>query len=224
MCAIGFLKHEIEDEYHKNSICHINIVKKLLLNQHKSPQLPLGLSADPKTLVKRYSKMRYSTNVTAIQYPSKPPSPMPKSCSKCLSLTHSTELCHTTATCPKFYGPHSSSRYSFTLPLKCTVADLRGLLNTPKRCTASITGIPNDKLNHHGGNSTRKENIKNTHNPIAIHNMIINPYIGNLNDSKNINRVELLQKLEKKIIHNYNVDSTTVFSGSQVYIPIFSKQ
>ena len=59
------------------------------------------------------------------------------------------------------------------------------------------------------------------HAPITIHDTVINTYINELNDPKNINREELLVKLRKKFINNYSIDTTAVFSGNRVYILMF---
>lgn len=88
---------------------------------------------------------------------------------------------------------------------------------TNRRCTK----YPNkaaQKKSHDISPDRKKSRI---HDPVTIHDLIINTYINGLNDPKNVNRAELLQKLRKRFIDNFKVDTTAVFSGSRVYILIF---
>lgn len=161
-------------------------------------------------------------------YPSKPPNPTPKPCSKCLSFAHPTESCNTPPSCPKCYGTHPLNKCTSTLPPKCTGCGSEDhqawSFKCPKRPTKPIAGVPNiqikslNKKTHEISPEKKKSRI---HDPVTIHDLIINTYINGLNDPKNVNRAELLQKLRKRFIDNFKVDTTAVFSGSRVYILIF---
>lgn len=50
---------------------------------------------------------------------------------------------------------------------------------------------------------------------------MINTYLRKLNKPKNTNREELLIKLRRRFINQYNIDTITVFSGNRVYIMMF---
>jgi DNA topoisomerase IB len=51
--------------------------------------------------------------------------------------------------------------------------------------------------------------------------MIIDTYIDKINNPKHTNREELIQKLRKKFIKQYNIDTSAVFSGNRLYILMF---
>jgi predicted molibdopterin-dependent oxidoreductase YjgC len=51
--------------------------------------------------------------------------------------------------------------------------------------------------------------------------MIIDTYIDKINNPKHTNREELIQKLRKKFIKQYNIDTSAVFSGNRLYSLMF---
>lgn len=161
-------------------------------------------------------------------YPSKPPPPTPKPCSRCLAFDHTTEFCNTPIKCSKCLGTHSTNKCSSTLPPKCTSCGSEEhqawSFKCPNRPKAPIDGIPNvqikslNKKSHEISEKNKKHRI---HSPVTIHDMVINTYINEINDPNNKSREELLAKLRKRFINNFNVDTTAVFSGNRVYILIF---
>ena len=56
------------------------------------------------------------------------------------------------------------------------------------------------------------------HTHITIHDDIVNTYCRKLNKPKNTNRNELLHKIKKRFISQYNVDTTVVFTGNRFYV------
>ena len=161
-------------------------------------------------------------------YPSKPPPPTPQPCSKCLAFDHTTEACSTPIKCSKCLGTHSSNKCSSTLPPKCTSCGSEEhqawSFKCPNRPKAPIDGIPNvqiKSLNKKSHEVSEKNKNHRIHSPVTIHDTIINTYINEINDPINKSREELLIKLRKRFINNFNVDTTAVFSGNRVYILIF---
>lgn len=51
--------------------------------------------------------------------------------------------------------------------------------------------------------------------------MIINTYISKINKEKNRDREELLKKLRKRFVTQYNIDTVASFSGNRLYILMF---
>lgn len=163
-------------------------------------------------------------------YTSKPPPPAPLPCSKCLEFTHKTEDCKTLIKCHKCQGKHATSKCQSQLPPKCLSCGSEQhqawSFQCPKRPTKTIEGIPNlptktiNKKSRQISDKTKKKS--RIHTPITIHDMIVNTYIEKLNKPKNNNREELLTKLKKKFIQEYNVETTVSFVGNNwIYILMF---
>lgn len=160
-------------------------------------------------------------------YPSKPPAPTPKPCSKCLAFTHPTEECNATIKCPKCFGNHSLNKCTSTLPPKCVSCSSEDhqawSYKCPNRPKTSIQGVPNIKIkslnkkSHEIQSNKKKSRI---HAPITIHDTIINTYLNEINNDTNTHREELIQKLRQRFINNFNVDTFAIFSGNRVYILI----
>lgn len=82
----------------------------------------------------------------------------------------------------------------------------------PKRPTKPIPGIPNIKV--------RRLNNNRIHR--LLHDHIINIYINKLNSPNNAeNRAELLQRLRKRFIENFNVETHVCFSEHHAYVLMF---
>lgn len=162
-------------------------------------------------------------------YPSIAPQPIPIPCGKCSLFTHTTANCTTPVTCQKCQGPHHANKCVTNLPYKCVVChtDDHPAWSTkcPKRPLQPIVGIPNSKvksLNKRTAELDRAKTKNNRiHSPITIHDTIITTYLEEINNPKNINRQDLINKIKKKFIELYNIDTAAVFSGNRVYILMF---
>lgn len=162
-------------------------------------------------------------------YPSNPPEPTPIPCNICLKFDHTTEKCSNTPLCTKCQGPHKTSMCKSKEPPKCSSCGDENhqawSLKCPRHPKKPIEGIPNvnikplNKKSKDIEESSKKQ--KRIHSSVTIHDIIINTYIRKLNKPKNINREELLQKLKRRFINEYNVDTTAVFSGNRIYILMF---
>lgn len=163
-------------------------------------------------------------------YPSTPPAPAPQPCSKCLQFTHTTSNCPNDVTCDKCNGNHKTIDCITNFPAKCSACNstehAAWSFKCPKRPTAPIAGIPNTTIKSINKKSaeidkkiTEKSHI---HAPITIHDHIINTYINKVNKRKNTCREELIAKLKQRFIIEFKVDTSVVFSGSRMYILMFS--
>uniref|UniRef100_A0AAR5PHC2 Pre-C2HC domain-containing protein n=1 Tax=Dendroctonus ponderosae TaxID=77166 RepID=A0AAR5PHC2_DENPD len=157
---------------------------------------------------------------------SKPPTPVPVPCGKCGAFDHRTEECKKPLTCNKCQGNHPTSACTSPLPARCVSCNsdehAAWSMKCPKRPTAPIQGIPNVKvrcLNKRtaevSGSVAAKSRI---HAPITKHDYIINKYKHQMNNASNANREELIIKLRKRIIDDFDVDTSVVFFGNHMYI------
>lgn len=162
--------------------------------------------------------------------PSSPPKPTPQPCNKCLQFTHKTEDCNMPNKCNKCGENHATSKCKSTLPQKCNACGAEDhqawQFKCPRRPTSPIQGIPNipikplNKKTHELPQDLKKNS--RVHQPITIHDQIINIYIQKLNKPKNVNREELIQKLKKRFIAEYNIDTCIVFpGGNRAFIFMF---
>ena len=64
---------------------------------------------------------------------------------------------------------------------------------------------------------------KNTkiHAPLTIHDHIINTYINKINKPTQTNREDLIKKLKKRFVDEFQIDTVAVFSGNRLYILMF---
>lgn len=161
-------------------------------------------------------------------YPSKPPAPLPQPCKKCLSFDHASENCISPRKCTKCFGTHADNKCTSTLPPKCTgcgsLEHQAWSLQCPKRPTQPLEGIPNipiKSINKKSNELPKDIQKSRIHSPITLHDLIINSYTNELNEDKTSNREDLILKLRKRFVANYNVDTVAVFSGSRVYILMF---
>lgn len=158
--------------------------------------------------------------------PSSPPPPMPQPCSKCTQFTHTTEQCPNEIICSKCNGNHRTDRCTTNLPIKCTscgAADhVAWSIKCPRHPKKPIEGIPNTqikplnkKTREMDKNFTRNKRI---HEPITIHDFILNTYSRKINKPSTTNRDQLIQALKKRFIKEYNIDTTVAFTGNWMYI------
>lgn len=163
-------------------------------------------------------------------YESSPPKPAPLPCKRCLQFTHRTEECTAPVKCDKCGESHNTNKCTKEMPARCRSCNATDhqawAFKCPKRPTGPIEGIPNipistlNKKSHEIDQDLKKD--RKIHSPITIHDHIINTYVRKLNKPKHINREELIQKLKKRFIWEYNIDTSLVFpGGSKVYIFMF---
>lgn len=136
---------------------------------------------------------------------------MPQKCLKC-GENHATTKC-TTSLLPKCKSCGSEDHQAWSF--KC-----------PNRPTAPIQGLPNipirtlNKKSHEIDNVNKK--TSRIHSSITVHDIIINKYINKLNKPHNTNRQEVIEKLRKRFIDEYNVETSVTFvGGNKIYILMF---
>lgn len=162
-------------------------------------------------------------------YPSLPPAPIPQPCSRCLQFTHTRDNCTSPIKCTKCSGPHHYTKCNTQLPPKCTGCGAEDhtawSLKCPKRPLKPIDGIPNNQIKtlNRKSNEIDPKITKNSkiHSPVTVHDMIINTYLNKLNKDKYTDREELISKLRKRFVAQYNIDTVTHFSGSRMYVLMF---
>lgn len=162
-------------------------------------------------------------------YPSLPPPPAPLPCSKCLEFTHRTEECKTSPKCSKCGENHSTIKCKSVLPPKCNSCGSEDhqawSFKCPNRPRKPIEGIPNipvktlNKKTHEINGETRKKS--RIHSPVTIHDVIVNTFVNKLNKPKHVNRAELLEKLRRKFIQEYQIETSVTFVGNKIYILMF---
>nr|CAI5841214.1 unnamed protein product [Callosobruchus analis] len=149
-------------------------------------------------------------------FPSAPPPPAPIPCSKCLLFTHKTEQCTTPIKCLKCGEQHATAKCKTELPVKCNVCGSTDhqawAFQCPKRPTKPLEGIPNlpvKTLNKTSRQIVNEEKKKSRiHEPLTVHDMIINTYVEELNHPGNTDREDILRKLRQKFIRHYNIETT----------------
>lgn len=163
-------------------------------------------------------------------YPSQPPQPAPMPCSKCLKFTHRTEDCRDPVECLKCRGKHPTNKCQSEAPPKCCSCGAEDhqawSFQCPNRPIKPIQGIPNlpvKTLNKKSRQvSTQVTKDSRIHSAITIHDVIVNTYVEKLNKPSIVNREELIIKLRKRFIREYNVETAVNFVGNNwVYILMF---
>lgn len=163
-------------------------------------------------------------------YTSSPPPPAPLPCNKCLSFEHKSEACKAPLKCLRCGASHSTNKCATNLPPKCnscgSTEHQAWSFKCPNRPKKPIEGIPNlpvKTLNKKTRQITNQQ-YKNTriHAPVTIHDLIVNTYVNKLNKPENVNRQELLDKLRKKFISEFQVETAVTFIGNNwIYILMF---
>lgn len=162
-------------------------------------------------------------------YTSLPPPPAPLACGRCHEFTHKTEDCPTPQKCHKCNGKHPTSKCTTQLPIKCAACDAEDHVawsfKCPKRPKTSLPNIPNipiksiNKKSETISSDLKKED--RIHAPVTKHDFIIYTYINEINDSSDSNREELINKIRKRFVDMWNIDTTAVFTQNRLYILMF---
>ena len=234
-CVISSVEHDISDtqisEHLSNLKMEHRYCKRIVAKSNDKPThfiriITSNISAYEKLL---NNGVFYKSRHYAV-YPSSPPPPAPLPCSKCLEFTHETMDCKTPTKCQKCGENHSTNRCRSELPPKCnscgSTEHQAWSFKCPNRPLRPIDGIPNipvKTLNKksHEITSELKKNSR-IHTPLTIHDIIINTYVNKLNKPKNTNREELIQKLRKRFITEYNIETSITFvSNNRIYILMF---
>lgn len=162
-------------------------------------------------------------------YTSLPPPPAPSPCSKCFGFDHKTEECTTPIKCHKCQGSHYTNKCLFQMPVKCAACNAEDhaawSFKCPKRPTRSIPNIPNiqiksiNKKSEEIASDLKKEN--RIHSPVTKHDYIIDNYLADINNPKNVNREEAILGLRRKFIDLWRIDTAAVFTQNRLYILMF---
>lgn len=233
-CVIAAVELEIQDNIISDYLKSINIehryCKRIVSRQTNRPTLLIRIITGCLSSYERllnnglfYKNRHYAIHTAA------PPQPVPLPCNRCQQYNHKTEDCTSPVKCTKCGGNHPDNKCPTQLPPKCVSCQSEEHAawssKCPKRPSQPIVGIPNipiksinKKSNEMDQKSTRNNRI---HSPITVHDFIINTYIDKINKPQNTNREELLVKLKRKFIRNYNIDTTPVFSYNRLYILMF---
>lgn len=234
-CVIASVELDISDadlqEHLKNSNFELRYCRRIISRATNQPthfvRIITGHSKSYESLVNNgvfYKSRHYAV------YTSAPPPPAPMPCGKCLQFTHKTSDCTAPIQCRKCRGNHPTSKCKSESPPKCTACGAEDhqawAFQCPKRPTKPIDGVPNlpvKSLNKKSADiSTDNKKKSRIHSPLTVHDVIVNTYVEKLNKPKNTNRSELLAKLKKKFISEYNVDTAVTFVGNNwVYILMF---
>lgn len=231
---IGSVEHEIKDSEISEHIKKMSIkhryCKRIIAKVNNKPTLMIRIITDClKSSEQLLNEGIFFKHKHYPAFPSLPPAPIPQPCSRCLQFTHTKEQCTTPLKCTKCSGPHHYSKCNSPLPMKCpscgSEEHAAWSLKCPNRPTQPIQGLPNAQIKPLNKKSQEidKKITKNSkiHSPITIHDMIINTYISKINKEKNTDREELLKKLRKRFITQYNIDTVASFSGNRLYILMF---
>lgn len=209
----------------------IRFCKRIISRQRGAPTLMIRLITGDLTTYERLMTDRtvhFLGRVYRI-VESKPPEPIPAPCSKCNSFEHRTEECKKPTKCQKCQGSHQTTACTSPLPMRCTACNAADhaawSMKCPRRPTAPIEGIPNVRVKCHNKRTAEVSQTftkdSRVHAPITTHDFIINKYKHQINKTSNNNREELLKKLKKQFIEDFNIDTTVVFFGNHMYILMF---
>lgn len=234
-CVIARVEKEINDEELNNHLKKANYefryCKRIISKQTNTPtSLIRIITGNINTYEKILSEGVFYKSRHYPAYPSNAPDPAPLPCSKCLQYTHCTKDCTEPTKCLKCNEEHSTNKCKSNLPPKCngcgSTDHQAWSFKCPKRPTQPIEGIPNlpVKTLNKRSNQIDPKICKNSriHAPVTIHDTIVNTYISKLNNPKNSNRENLIEKLKKKFISEYNIDTALTFVGNNwVYILMF---
>lgn len=161
--------------------------------------------------------------------PSNSPKPQPLPCGKCTAFDHTTESCKAPKKCNKCQGQHDTNTCTSPIPAKCAACNSEQHAAWSPRCpkhpATPQPGLPIVKIKNNNKKSADlpKDITKSSrvHAPITVHDFIINKYTNSLNNPKHTNRDELIQKLRKRFIRDFDMDTRTMFTGNFVYILMF---
>lgn len=232
--VITTVELEITDEDLSNYLNNINIehryCKRIISrNTGKNTYLIRIITGDIRSYEKLLNEGLFYKNRHYPVYTSKPPPPAPLACGNCFEFTHKTEDCPTPTKCHKCHKNHQTSKCTSQLPIKCTACDAEDhaawSFKCPKRPTSPINNIPNipiksiNKKTDEINSDLKKEN--RIHSNISKHDYIIDTYIGEINDPRNIDREEVIQRIRQKFVNLWNIDTAAVFTQNRLYILMF---
>lgn len=237
-CVIASVEHEITDSQMAEHLKDLNVehryCKRIVSKMNNKPTnfiriITSNISSYEKLLSEGvfYKCRHYAV------YPSTPPPPAPLPCNKCLQFTHKTEECQSPVKCYKCGDNHPTNRCKSELAPKCNSCGSTEHQAWSFKCSnrplRPIEGIPNipvktlNKKSHEITNTDKKSS--RIHSPITIHDIIINTYINKLNKPKNSNREVITDKLRKRFIREYNIETSVTFVGNnRIYILMFDME
>lgn len=232
--VISAVEISIKDEDISQHLNSINIrhryCKRIIARKNNTPTKFIRIiTGEIQSFETLLNNGLFYLNRHYLVYPSHPPDPTPIPCGKCLQFDHTTDNCKSSPKCSKCQGSHKMSQCRTNSAPKCLACGaedhLAWSLKCPKHPKKPIEGIPNTSIKLLNRKTRDIEELskktKRIHAPISMHDDIINTYLRKINKPKNVNRNELLLKLKKRFINQYNVDTTAVFSGNRVYILMF---
>lgn len=162
-------------------------------------------------------------------YASLPPPPAPLPCGRCFGFEHKTEECNTPVKCHRCQGNHHTNRCTTELPIKCVACNstehAAWSFKCPKRPTKAIPNIPNipikslNKKTEEIKSDLKKEN--RIHSPVTKHDYIISTYLKELNNPVNLDREDSINKIRKRFVDLWKIDTTAVFTQNRLYILMF---
>lgn len=237
-CVITSLEKEISDdaiaEHLQNSHLEFHYCKRIISRATNQPThfvriitFNIGTYETLLTQGLFYKSRHYAV------YTSSPPPPAPIPCSKCLKFTHVTVDCTEPVKCSKCGENHTTDKCKTTLLPKCSSCGSEDhqawSFKCPKRPTRPIEGIPNLPVKTLNRKSSEIQDQAKTetriHSPVTVHDMIVNTYVNKLNKPKNSNREELIEKLRKKFIIEYRIETSVTFVGNNwIYILMFDME
>lgn len=219
---------EMFSDHLKSIYPQIRFCKRIISRQRGAPTLMIRLITGDHSTYERLMANRFVHFLGRIFriIESKPPPPIPAPCSKCNAYDHRSEDCRKPLKCNRCQGTHPTSACTSPLPVRCATCNsddhAAWSMKCPKRPTAPIEGIPNVKVKCLNKRTAEVSNSvtahSRVHTPITTHDHIINKYKHQLNKTENNNREELIKKLRKRFIEDFNVDTSVVFFGNHMYI------
>ena len=228
----------VEKEIHENDVAlaltsqgyNFSYCKRIIAKATNKPTLLIrlitsDLSSNDKLLSAGYLFLK---NRAYSVIPSNPPKPIPQACGKCASFEHTTVNCSEPRKCSKCLGPHDTSLCSSLLPTRCIACNSDDhsswSLKCPRRPTTPIPGIPNVpivNINKKSNELEKKTTESRIHAPLTMHDFVLHTITLEINHPAVTNREELLKRLRKRFIQDFQIDTQVVFSGNRMYVLMF---
>lgn len=220
---------EISDFLNSISIEHRYCKRILSKKTNKFTYLVRIITGNINSFEKLLNEGLFYKNRHYPVYSSTPPPPAPLPCGRCSAFSHRTEDCETPIRCSKCQGGHHTNKCTSQLPARCTACNSEEhaawSFKCPKRPTNAIPNIPNipiksiNKKTEEIESDLKKEN--KIHSPVTKHDFIISTYLDKVNNPKYSNREEIINKLRKKFVDLWKIDTTAVFTQNRLYILMF---
>lgn len=223
---IEIKEEEISNFLKKNQITH-RYCKRIISKKTNKPSLFIRIiTSEVKSYEKLINEGIFFKCRHYIAKPSYPPDPIPVPCARCSQFTHTTDKCNSPIICSKCGQQHKESECTTSLPPRCTACQstehVAWSIKCPKRPVKPIEGIPNIKIRSINKKSAdmdiKKVEKSRIHKAITIHDHIIETYIHKINKPKNIERQQLIQKLQRRFIDSYNISTVPTFVGNRLYV------